>query len=195
MLFELQDAVGSSTFVLLMMLTDIHEFTFPANDSSTICFNCRFSGYLPAKRKSKKFIQRINRRTMKTTVKNTLIALFTFMAIVAVNTVNAAATEDVTPAAELKVIAHFDNQPVFQLSLNNAQNEKFLVVVKDEFGAVVYQETVSGVNIKRKYQLNTEELGTVGLTFEIIGKTNAKPVVFTVENSSRINEETLIVKK
>lgn len=132
---------------------------------------------------------------MKTTVKNTVIGLFTFVAIIAVNFANATTTEEVTPAAELKLITHIDAQPVFQLSLNNTQNEKFFVVVKDEFGTVVYQETLSGVNIKRKYQLNTEELGTVGLTFEIVGKSSTKPVVFTVQNSSRITEETLIVKK
>ncbi len=132
---------------------------------------------------------------MKTTVKKTLIALFTFIAIVAVNSVNAATTEEVAPAAELKIVGKLDNQPVFQLSLNNTTNEKFLVVVKDESGSVVYQETVSGVNIKRKYQLNTEELATTGLTFEIIGKGSTKPVVFTIENNVTINEETLIVKK
>ena len=132
---------------------------------------------------------------MKTTIKNTLIALFTFASIIAVNVANATVTEDVIPAAELKVIGHFDNQPVFQLSLNNAQKAKFIVIVKDETGAIVYQETVSGVNIKRKYQLNTEELGATGLSFEVIGKNNEKPVVFTVESNVTINEETLIVKK
>jgi tellurite resistance protein len=132
---------------------------------------------------------------MKTTVKNTVIGLFTFVAIIAVNVANATTTEEVTPAAELKLITHIDAQPVFQLSLNNAQNEKFFVIVKDEFGTVVYEETVSGINIKRKYQLNTEELGTVGLTFEIVSMSNTKPVVFSVQNNSRITKETLIVKK
>ncbi|RXK58412.1 hypothetical protein ESA94_17385 [Lacibacter luteus] len=128
---------------------------------------------------------------MKTTIKNAVIGLVTLVAIFTVNFANATTTEDVAPAAELKLITHLDNQPVFQLSLNNAQNAKYLVVVKDESGAIVYQETVSGVNIKRKYQLNTEELGVTGLTFEIVGKSNEKPVVFTVGNG----EETLIVKK
>lgn len=132
---------------------------------------------------------------MKSKVKNTVIGLFTFVAIIAVNVANATTTEEVTPVAELKLITNIDAQPVFQLSLNNAQNEKFVVVVKDEFGTVVYEETVSGVNIKRKYQLNTEELGTVGLTFEIVGMNSTKPVVFSVQNSSRITRETLIVKK
>ena len=97
-------------------------------------------------------------------------------------------------AAELKLIAHIDNQPVFQLSLKNAEKSTFVVIVKDEFGVVVHQETVSGVDIKRKYQLNTEELGTVGLRFEISSKDNEKAAVFTVENTSRISEETSIVK-
>lgn len=132
---------------------------------------------------------------MKRTVKNTVIGLFTFVAIIAVNFANATTTGEVTPVAELKLITHIDAQPVFQLSLNNAQNEKFFVVVKDEFGTIIHEEVVSGVNIKRKYQLNTEELGTVGLTFEIVGMSNTKPVVFSVQNSSRITKETLIVKK
>ncbi len=131
---------------------------------------------------------------MKTTIKNAVIGLFTLVAVIAVNVANATTTEEVLPAAELKLITHIDNQPVFELSLKNTQKATFVVMVKDEFGAVVYQETVSGVDIKRKYQLNTEELGTVGLRFEISSKGNEKPAVFTVENSTRISEETSVVK-
>lgn len=175
-----------------MTLTDLIQLqtTIIRQSASSVDFH----DYLPAK-KAVKLFKRINIRTMRTTIKNTVIGLFTLVAILTVNFANATSIEDVVPAAELKLISHFDNQPVFQLSLNNVQNEKFFVIVRDEFGTVVYKESVSGVNIKRKYQLNTEELGTVGLTFEIVGKGNAKPVVFTVENSSRITKETLLVKK
>lgn len=131
---------------------------------------------------------------MRTTIKNTVIGLLTLVAILTVNFANATSTEEVVPAAELKLIAHINNQPVFQLSLKNAEKSTFVVIVKDEFGVVVHQETVSGVDIKRKYQLNTEELGTVGLRFEISSKDNEKAAVFTVENTSRISEETSIVK-
>ena len=131
---------------------------------------------------------------MKTTIKNAVIGLFTLVAVIAVNVANATTIEEVLPAAELKLITHIDNQPVFELSLKNTQKATFVVMVKDEFGAVVYQETVSGVDIKRKYQLNTEELGTVGLRFEISSKGNEKPAVFTVKNSTRISEETSVVK-
>jgi hypothetical protein len=132
---------------------------------------------------------------MRTTMKNAVIGLFTLLTVTTGINANATTVTDVAPAAELKMIGRLDNQPVFQLSLNNASNERFVVVVKDEFGAILYQENVSGVNIKRKYQLNTEELGYVGITFEIISTKDAKPAVFTIENSTRVVAETLIVKK
>lgn len=133
---------------------------------------------------------------MRTTMKNAVIGLFTLVTVA--TGINANATTVVTdaaPAAELKMIGRLDNQPVFQLSLNNASSERFLVIVKDEFGAILYQENVSGINIKRKYQLNTEELGYVGITIEVTSTKDAKPAVFTIENSTRVVAETLIVKK
>ncbi len=133
---------------------------------------------------------------MTTTMKNAVIGLFTLLTVA--TGINANATTVVTdaaPSAELKMIGRLDNQPVFQLSLNNTSSERFLVVVKDEFGAILYQENVSGVNIKRKYQLNTEELGYVGITIEVTSTKDAKPAVFTIENSTRVIAETLIVKK
>ncbi len=133
---------------------------------------------------------------MRTTMKNAVIGLFILLTVA--TGINANATTVVTdaaPAAELKMIGRLDNQPVFQLSLNNASSERFLVIVKDEFGAILYQENVSGVNIKRKYQLNTEELGYVGITIEVTSTKDAKPAVFTIENSTRVVAETLIVKK
>ncbi len=133
---------------------------------------------------------------MRTTMKNAVIGLFTLLTVA--TGINANATTVVTdaaPAAELKMIGRLDNQPVFQLSLNNTSSERFLVIVKDEFGAILYQENISGVNIKRKYQLNTEELGYVGITIEVTSTKDAKPAVFTIENSTRVIAETLIVKK
>jgi tellurite resistance protein len=79
---------------------------------------------------------------MKTTIKNAVIGLFTLVAVIAVNVANATTMGEVNPAAELKLITHIDNQPVFQLSLKNAEKATFVVIVKDEFGTVVYQETV-----------------------------------------------------
>jgi hypothetical protein len=131
---------------------------------------------------------------MKKTMKNAAIGLLTLLAVTTGFTAFAGTSNEVTPIAELKMIGRIDNQPLFQLSLNNKVAEKFVVVVKDEFGTILHQETVSGVNITRKYQLNTEELEGVDVTIEVIGVKTTQSTVFSIKNNTRIVNETAIVK-
>ena len=69
-----------------------------------------------------------------------------------------------------------------------------VIVVKDEYGLILHQETISGVNITRKYQLNTEELEGVDVTFEVIGTKSTQSTVFSIKNNTRVVSETAIVK-
>lgn len=131
---------------------------------------------------------------MKQTMKNAVIGLFTILAVTTGFTAFANGNNDSTPAAELKLIGRADNQPVFQLNLNNKENEKFVVVVKDEYGVILHQEVISGVNLIRKYQLNTEELDGVGVIFEVISSKTSKMAVFNIKNNTRVINETAIVK-
>lgn len=131
---------------------------------------------------------------MKQTMKNAVIGLFTFLAVTTGFTSFANSNNDSTPAAELKLIGRTNNQPVFQLNFNNKEIEKFVVVVKDEYGTILHQEVVSGANITRKYQLNTDELEGVGVIFEVISSKTSKMAVFNIKNSTRVVTETAIVK-
>lgn len=132
---------------------------------------------------------------MKQTMKNAVIGLFTLLAVTTGFTANANDNNDSTPSAELKLIGRSDNQPVFQLNLKNTENEKYVVVVKDEFGTILHQEVISGVNISRKYQLNTDELDGIGVIFEVTSsKTSKVAVVFNIKNNIRVVNETAIVK-
>lgn len=131
---------------------------------------------------------------MKKTMKNAVIGLFTLLAVTTGFTSFATGVNELTPAAELKMIGRAQNQPIFQLSLNNKEAEKFVIVVKDEYGSILHQETISGVNITRKYQLNTEELDGIDVTFEVISTKSTQTTVFGVKNNSRVVNETAIVK-
>lgn len=124
---------------------------------------------------------------MKKTMKSAAMGLLTLVASVTAFTASAG-------DAELKAAGKINNQPVFQLDLNNPVNSKFMIIVKDEFGVTLYQEVVTGVQISRKFQLNTDELGGVGINFEIIDVKNDKTSVFQIQNSTRILNETYIVK-
>ncbi|MFT3843485.1 MAG: hypothetical protein QM725_00380 [Lacibacter sp.] len=130
---------------------------------------------------------------MKTTVKSAAFGLMILFATVATS-FNANAAEVIT-GAELISVGKLNNQPVFQLNLNNKVNGKYAVVVKDQFGEILHQEIVTGVNISRRFQLNTEELGNVDVRFEIVDlKASTNSTVFKVKNNMRVITETEITK-
>lgn len=128
---------------------------------------------------------------MKKTMKNAAIGLFTLLAVTTGFT--ASAGDTTTGGVELKIAGQLNNQPVFQLSLNNTANQRFIIVVKDEFGTVLHEEIVYGTNITRKFQFN-KELDGVDVRFEIRDVKSSKTEVFNVKNSSTIVTESAIVK-
>ncbi len=128
---------------------------------------------------------------MKKTIKNAAIGLFTLLAVTTGFT--ASAGDTTTGGAELKIAGQLNNQPVFQLNLNNTANQRFIIVVKDEFGTVLHEEIVYGTNITRKFQFN-KELEGIDVRFEIRDVKGSKTEVFNVKNSSKVVSESAIVK-
>jgi len=127
---------------------------------------------------------------MKQTMKNAAIGLFTLLAVTTGFTASAG---DTTEAAELKIAGQLNNQPVFQLDLNNATTQRFIIVVKDEYGTVLHEEIVYGTNISRKFQLNSELQG-IDVRFEIRNVRSSKTAVFNVKNNTKVIAEASIVK-
>ncbi len=96
---------------------------------------------------------------------------------------------------ELRFIGNVNDQPVFQLSFDSDQNSEFLVVVRDEFNTVLYKDIVKGVRNSKKFLLNTDELGDMVISFEIIGGKDEKPVIYEVNKKSRMVQDVVISKK
>ena len=96
---------------------------------------------------------------------------------------------------ELKFAGNIGEQPTFLLNFTNADQNAYTIVVRDEFGNVLYRDNVKGSgNITRKFVLNTEELGDVNIQFEISGKKTDKTVVYEVNKQSRLVEDLVISK-
>lgn len=127
---------------------------------------------------------------MKKTMKKTAIGLFTMLTLATGFTAYAG---EPTESAELKIAGQVNNQPIFQLDLNNDLNKRFVIVIKDEFGTILHEEYVSGANISRRFRF-TDDLEEINLRFEIRDVKNSKTVVFDVKNSKKTVSETAIVK-
>lgn len=95
---------------------------------------------------------------------------------------------------ELKFVGNIDSQPVFLLTFNNVEESDYTIIVRDEYGSVLYRDKVKGGKIAKRYMLNTDELGNVAIQFEVIGKKSEKTVIYEVNKKSRLVEDLVINK-
>jgi hypothetical protein len=134
---------------------------------------------------------------MKSTIKNlgmTLIAVVALTLAFANTTLANGEKNPNTSSIELKFIGKYENQPVFQLNLNNAQEDEFTITFRDDYGNVLYSAKVKGSNISKKFMLNTEEIGDNALSVEVKAKKNDKSEVYQINRVSNLIEETTVNK-
>lgn len=132
---------------------------------------------------------------MKTVMNNfrmmtlVLVTIFTL----AFATGSMAHTTGDTPAV-FKYIGSVNDQPVFQLTLNNTQADQFDITIKDASGNIVYKEVVTGKDVTRKYKLNTDEIDVTGLKFEVRTKSNNNKLVYTVQKTGYYVEDMVVTR-
>jgi hypothetical protein len=116
---------------------------------------------------------------MKKTIIKSAVAIHLLLLLTTTMTSNAQ-----TPGkqvTEMKVAGSINNEPVYEININNASFGSYTIVVTDEAGIVLYEETLNGTNINRKFQLNKAELGNTGVVFEVYNK-SWKEAVYSVKN-------------
>lgn len=122
------------------------------------------------------------------------IALVAFTLAFSTTTLANNEKEKVASAIELKFIGHYENQPVFQLNLNNKEADEFTITFRDEYGNVLYSGKVKGSNISKKFMLNIEEIGDNVLSVEVKAKKNNQAEVYQINRNRSYVEETVVSK-
>lgn len=95
---------------------------------------------------------------------------------------------------ELKFIGNIDNQPLFQLNLNNTEEDTYTITISDAYGNLLYSDRAKGINISRKFRFNTEEMGDETLRVKVRSAKSNKVEVYEIKRSSRIVEEATVSK-
>jgi hypothetical protein len=85
---------------------------------------------------------------------------------------------------ELRYIGMLNNNPVFELKLNNPNEEVFTITITDQYSNVLYKQQVKGSVFNKKFLLNTDEIGNESLRFIITGKKTNVSKVYEVSNES-----------
>jgi len=130
---------------------------------------------------------------MKNVTRNLSIValLFAFTLATTATFANTNTENPGTSTIELKFIGKHENQPVFELSLANKDADEFSIVIRDEYGSLLYSGKVKGTNITRKFMLN-EEIGDTNLYVEVKSKKNNKAETYKISKSYSYKDEPVI---
>ena len=130
---------------------------------------------------------------MKTVNRNfgMMIALFIALGF---STVAQANDPKKDSTVEFKYIGEIKNKPVFQLNVQNDNEDEYTISIADQHGEVLYFSRVKGKNVNRKFMLNTDELDGSLLRVEVKAKRNDKAEVFEIVNNTRLVQETSVSK-
>ncbi|HEY4147886.1 MAG TPA: hypothetical protein VGM41_03105 [Chitinophagaceae bacterium] len=120
-----------------------------------------------------------------------MLALVLTLASTATMANNVKNTTPVSSSIELKFIGNVENQPVFELNLANADADEFLIIIRDEYGSLLYTAKAKGTNIVRKFMLN-EEMGDTNLYVEVKSKKNNKTETYKISKSYSYKDEPVI---
>lgn len=104
------------------------------------------------------------------------------------------AINDENKNAEVSYVGNLNDMPVYRLSLKNQTNEVFFVSVTDSDGNMLYNEKVSGINIVRNYQFDSEALNEYELTFTISNVKGKTISAYNVSKSKKVIDEVAVNK-
>ena len=129
---------------------------------------------------------------MKTAIRNFSILAIAFTLVLSATAMANDNKENATASTiVLKFIGNVENQPVFELNLANTEADEFLIIIRDEYGNLLYSSKEKGSNITRKFMLN-EEMGDTNLYFEVKSKKNNKTETYKISRSYSYKDEPVI---
>jgi hypothetical protein len=114
---------------------------------------------------------------MKKNLKNFITALLIAMPVLVSSP--SFADNNSEPQAVVKFVGYKNAQPVYCLSINNPDNDKLTITIKDQDGVLLYEENVNGNYISKNFLLNRDDLGDNTIYFEI--SKNAEPVITKIK--------------
>ena len=99
---------------------------------------------------------------------------------------------------QFKLIGKVENQPLFQLTMNNDEKTSYFITIRDGDDDILYTERIFGTVIARKYLLDIDESDLndphFRLRIEISGTNHRQAAVFNVTKSIKVIEDILIAK-
>ncbi len=125
-----------------------------------------------------------------------VLAIALFAALTLASTSNVMATEDVKVKSgiDLKFIGNLENQPVFQLNVNNVEEDEYSVIFRDEQNNVLYSGKLKGANITKNFQLSNEDSVEGVMSVEVKSRKTNKTEVYKINRTRSFTDEIVVNK-
>lgn len=129
---------------------------------------------------------------MKTAIRNFSAFATAILIVMASSTVviaNNDKNKEVLPV-EFKFIGKMEQQPVYQLNINNTDGEEYSISFSDQSGTVLYSgNTKKG---SQRFMIKAEEVGDEVLTVSITSRKTNKSYVYTIRRNQSMVEENIV---
>jgi len=123
-----------------------------------------------------------------------IIAIVAVFSMAITNPVNAM-DKKADPGIEIKYLGFQQRNPVFEININKAETENFVITIRDASGTVLFSEKLTGKSISRKYRIDTEEvIEEGGLRFEVRSVSDNKTEVYIAGVSENTTREMTVNK-
>ena len=124
---------------------------------------------------------------MKKVIFNTGRMMMVLMTVICLGLTEVSfANETKANTAELTFTGNRQDRPVFQLKLNNTEDDEYVVSIKDAESNILYTESVKGKEISKNFWLNIDEQDLNNLQFVITSKKTNKNLVYKITNTTRL---------
>jgi hypothetical protein len=99
-----------------------------------------------------------------------------------------------TTPYELKYVGKIQEQPIFQLDIENAQKEDVYIRIEDEVGNVLYTDKFNEKSFSKKFQFDINAGISTRIKMTLFSKTIKQTQTFEINNIQKIVENVVVTK-
>ncbi|MDQ6813815.1 MAG: hypothetical protein M3040_08765 [Bacteroidota bacterium] len=124
-----------------------------------------------------------------------IISSVVFVLVLFSNSANAANKKAGKESAyELKYVGKFQEQPVFQLDIQNSQQEDVYITLEDEVGNLLYKDRFNQKNFSKKFQIDVSEGNGASLKMILASKGKTETQTFKINSVQKLVENVVVTR-
>lgn len=133
---------------------------------------------------------------MKNAIKNFSTSVIAILIVLASATTASANKEKDKEASaiEFRYIGKLEQHPVYQLNINNAENDEYSISFSDQSGNILYSNNTKSGPFSQRFMINVDEVGSEILTVTITSRKTNKSEVYTIKRHQNVVEENVITR-